>query len=67
MSGKGELLPCPFCGSAGKVDEGDWGFYVTCEGETCMVEMGLGESYYERWGSYDTYDLAAAAWNTRAK
>lgn len=68
-----ELLPCPFCGSAAKITEGDAihtfhrspGFYVGCR--SCEAIMGCQcECDYGNSGDFKTPEAAAAAWNARA-
>jgi hypothetical protein len=55
----GELLPCPFCGSAAKLTVGQ-GFseYVQCTGIDC---------YAKAPGKYPTAELSIAAWNRRTR
>lgn len=52
-----ELLPCPFCGSKGKLKEVGYVVYVKCSNKKCGVET-------ETYDECDT-PIAIEAWNTR--
>lgn len=62
-----DLLPCPFCGEAGRLEgyAGN-GFCVVCTGTNCYAAMGEG---YDRDAmpdhAYSTAEAAIDSWNTR--
>lgn len=70
---KGELLPCPFCGSRAKAYESGSAFEVEirCENKSCNAyQRGLvlpekGESCTQAYAR--AYQIAKGKWNSRQK
>lgn len=68
MGNKQTLLPCPFCGGEGEVDEGNNGlFYARCSDDEieCQAQVGLNCGYDGWHGAFSSHNDATRAWNTR--
>ena len=65
MSGKTELLPCPFCGGEADEYEGDYGNGIYC----MMCGAMVGEPIHLEYMTTKrvSIDEAIAAWNARAE
>ena len=60
MSDELEILPCPFCGSPGKISVGGFGeLFVTCTNDNCGSGLGGGIWFTDR-------NRAIEIWNIRA-
>jgi hypothetical protein len=57
-----DLMPCPFCGGAAVPNDGasDYKHWVSCS--DCACNFGL---WGDDQGTFNTPELAAAAWNSR--